>query len=32
LTMLPRRALPAGRLATQNMADLLTGGTKLAVV
>jgi hypothetical protein len=27
LTMLPRRALPAGRLVTQNMADLLTGGT-----
>jgi hypothetical protein len=25
--MLPRRALPAGRLVTQNMAALLTGGT-----
>jgi hypothetical protein len=25
--MLPRRALPAGRLVTQNMPALLTGGT-----
>jgi len=30
-TMLPRRALPAGRLVTQNMAALLTGGTRLVV-